>query len=269
MNIARQIKPVEPGKTVEALASIAPLPALIRKAADQLASATTAAEILDAREAASVVYDAAKKAARMAKAKDAHDTLIAAAHRAQADALEIEAMAKRRLADEYDAAQERGEIRGRGGDQTSTAEVCLPGPADIGLTHKDIYEARQFRDAEVNEPGIARRALDARLAQGLEPNKAALREAVIEAAKQGLRGGGGSPASSNKNPLYVPPTEAEKAWSNVYGTCRAFAEWATPENLQLAVRGRHDRRDDQSRNIAAVQRAIGALTDFERMLDAE
>ncbi len=32
------------------------------------------------------------------------------AHRAQADALEIEAMAKRRLADEYDAAQERGEV---------------------------------------------------------------------------------------------------------------------------------------------------------------
>ena len=31
---------------------------------------------------------------------------IAAAHRAQADALEIEAGAKRRLADEYDAAQD-------------------------------------------------------------------------------------------------------------------------------------------------------------------
>ena len=37
-------------------------------------------------------------------------SLIAAAHRAQADALEIEAQAKRRLADEYDAAQERGAV---------------------------------------------------------------------------------------------------------------------------------------------------------------
>lgn len=179
MNIARQIRSAEPGKAVEALASIAPLPALIRKAADQLASATTAAEILDARDAASVVYDAAKKAARMARAKDAHDTLIAAAHRAQADALEIEAMAKRRLADEYDAAQERGEIAtgregsaGRSnGERPATAE-------EIGISRKEVHEARQFRDAEVNEPGIARRALDARLAQGLEPNKAALREAV-------------------------------------------------------------------------------------------
>ncbi len=35
-------------------------------------------------------------------------------HRAQADALEIEAGAKRRLADEYDAAQERGEILANG-----------------------------------------------------------------------------------------------------------------------------------------------------------
>jgi len=37
------------------------------------------------------------------------DELIAKVHRAQADALEIEATAKRRLADEYDVAQERGE----------------------------------------------------------------------------------------------------------------------------------------------------------------
>jgi hypothetical protein len=36
---------------------------------------------------------------------------LTGAHRAQADALEIEAGAKRRLADEYDAAQERGEVR--------------------------------------------------------------------------------------------------------------------------------------------------------------
>lgn len=35
--------------------------------------------------------------------------VLAAAHRAQADVLEIESIAKRRLADEYDAAQDRGE----------------------------------------------------------------------------------------------------------------------------------------------------------------
>ena len=39
-----------------------------------------------------------------------HDTVVAAAHRAQADALEIEAGAKRRLADECDGAQQRGRL---------------------------------------------------------------------------------------------------------------------------------------------------------------
>jgi len=50
----------------------------------------------------------AKLAARLARIKQAHDDLISAAHRVQADAIEIEALAKRRLADEYDAAQARG-----------------------------------------------------------------------------------------------------------------------------------------------------------------
>jgi len=85
------------------------LPSLVQRAASQLASATSAAEVLEARDMAGVAYDAAKKAARLGKAKGAHDELIAKAHRAQADALEIEALAKRRLADEYDAAQDRGE----------------------------------------------------------------------------------------------------------------------------------------------------------------
>jgi hypothetical protein len=46
----------------------------------------------------------------------------AAAHRAQADALEIEAGAKRRLADKYDAARERGEILSNGERSFSSPE---------------------------------------------------------------------------------------------------------------------------------------------------
>jgi hypothetical protein len=96
----------------------------------------------------------AKKAARLAKAKGAHDTLIAAAHRAQADALEIEAGAKRRLADEYDAAQERGDVARNGGDKSRIPNENSAKVTDIGLTHKDIHEARIIRDAEAAEPGI-------------------------------------------------------------------------------------------------------------------
>jgi hypothetical protein len=52
------------------------------------------------------------------------------------------------VADEYDAAQGRGDVVGPhsskilvgDGDQVATV-------SDIGLTHKDIHEARQIRDA--------------------------------------------------------------------------------------------------------------------------
>lgn len=153
------------------------LPALVTKAAQQLASATSAAEVLDARDSARVAYDAAKSAARFAKAKGAHDELIAKAHRAQADALEIEAMAKRRLADEYDAAQLRGEVaaQGKPSDTEGLATV-----ADIGLSHKDIHEARQIRDAEETYPGIVRRVLDGALEAGEEPTKALVNRATAK-----------------------------------------------------------------------------------------
>jgi hypothetical protein len=154
------------------------LPGLVQRAASQLASATSAAEVLDARDAASIAYDAAKKAARLAKAKGAHDELIAKAHRAQADALEIEAMAKRRLADEYDAAQLRGEVASGRPKSIPDENTFVATVADIGLSSKDIHEARQIRDAEETYPGIVRRTLDAALDAGEEPTKAAVNRAV-------------------------------------------------------------------------------------------
>lgn len=124
-----------------------------------LYTAGTSAEVLDARRDATAVYDAAKIAGRMAKAKQAHDEVITAVYRAQADALEIESLAKRRLADEYDAAQERGELATqRDGRRPSSAEGQTT-VADIGLTHKDVHEARVIRDAEAADPGVTRRAI--------------------------------------------------------------------------------------------------------------
>jgi hypothetical protein len=156
------------------------LPDLVLRAASQLASASSAAEVLEARDAASAAYTVAKAAARLAKAKGAHDELIAKAHRAQADALEIEAMAKRRLADEYDAAQDRGEVGQEGRPKTVPDENSFAPAttADIGLSRKDIHEARQIRDAEEADPGIVRRVLDERIEAGEEPTKAAVRRAV-------------------------------------------------------------------------------------------
>ena len=101
---------------------------------------------------------------------------VAAAHRAQADAVEIEAQAKRRLADEYDAAQDRGEVAGPRDGSAGRSSGERPAPvADLGLTRKAIHEARQIRNAEAVSPGIVRRTLDQQLAQGKEPTKAAMR----------------------------------------------------------------------------------------------
>lgn len=154
------------------------LPALVRRAAEQLACAETSAEVLEARDTARVAYDAAKSAGRFARAKNAHDEVLSAVYRAQADALEIEALAKRRLADEYDAAQERGEVATRA-DQNLLPDENKVRAADLGLTHKDIHEARLIRDAEDADPGIVRRVLDERLEAGQEPTKAAVREAIV------------------------------------------------------------------------------------------
>lgn len=81
---------------------------------------------------------------------DIHTTDL---YRVQADGLEIEAAAKRRLADEYDAAQERGQVATRQNNPGSVGHVLKQSmppatTADIGLTRKEVHDARQFRDAE-------------------------------------------------------------------------------------------------------------------------
>src|SRR5690606_37179442 len=119
-----------------------------------------------------------------------------------------------RLADEYDAAQERGEVAAPGqrgkavpdGNGISTA-------ADVGLSGKQIFEARQIRDAIREEPGIVRRALDELIASGDEPTRAALkREPGLSRAN--LRAAVGTDSASKAergNNLYQTPPEAMRA----------------------------------------------------------
>jgi hypothetical protein len=161
-------------KTVNAEFTVA-LPDLVQRAADALLSAKTSAEVLDARDKASVAYTAAKAAGRMAKAKTAHDTILAEVYRAQADALLIEARAKMRLADEYDAAQDRGEVAGHGRSKVEADNLTTT--ADLGLRRDEIHEARQHRDFERDNPGAMEAALDEMLSEGQEPTKAKLKRA--------------------------------------------------------------------------------------------
>lgn len=154
------------------------LPVLIDRATAALDNARDSAEVLEARDMARMAYDAAKSAGRIAKAKQAHDSIISDVHRAQAHALAIRARAEMRLAEEYDAAQERNEVR-KQGERANLSEGKVS-TADIGLSYKDVHEARQLRDAENAEPGLIRRSLDAMIERGEEPTRAALKREVIE-----------------------------------------------------------------------------------------
>jgi hypothetical protein len=160
------------------------LPELISRAAQALANAKTAAEVLDARKHAKAAYVAAKQASRFVEAKEAHDEVMAACHKVMADALEIETRAQCRLADEYDAAQERGEVAKQGevgGGHTRSSQLeHLPRVNDIGLTRKQVHEARTVRDAEKRRPGMAKKALDEQLKAGKEPTLAVVKRAIKE-----------------------------------------------------------------------------------------
>ena len=113
--------------------------------------------------------------------------MIAEVHRAQANALAIRARAEMRLAEEYDAAQERGEVSKGGGRPDCVADPnAVPATApDLGLSHKDIHNFRKRRDREQADPGATRRALDSLIERGEEPTSAALdREMSAPAPKQ-------------------------------------------------------------------------------------
>lgn len=170
--------------TIPALLDRTGLPGMVDRAAATLASAKSAAEVLDARDMASVAYDTAKRAARLASAQGAFNEIRAKITRAQAEALEIEAAANRRLADEYDAAQERGEV-GQSGARTDlvpNGNEVTPTAADLGLSRKTIHEARIIRDAEVAHPGIVKETIDAAVAAGEEPTRAKVRRAALKSA---------------------------------------------------------------------------------------
>lgn len=176
------------------------IPTLIDRASAALLAAKSSAEVLEARDTARMAYDATKSAGRIARAKGAHDEVIAAVHRAQAEALLIEARAKMRLADEYDAAQERGEVAKLGSNQTEVGvgdRNTLPTASDIGLRRDEIHEARKLRDAEAADPGKTERTLKEIVARGEEPTKAKLRKEMV------------SESEPEPEPEPMDPTEAK------------------------------------------------------------
>lgn len=154
-------------------AELEPLPKLIEQTAAALASARTSAHVLEAKEQAAALYDAAT---RITRKKQAHDHVMSMALRLQGQALKIEARAKERLADEYDAEKAAGNIAAQG-QRTDLlgADKKVPTARDLGLRHDEIHEARRIRDAARADPGAIERSIEARVARGEAPTRAALK----------------------------------------------------------------------------------------------
>ena len=246
---------------------------LIKQATASLEKATTAAEILEVHERAGAHYDAAKRAARFAKVKDAHGTMLATCHRMQADALMIEARAQCRLADEYDAAQDRGELPKRGGDRKS--KIKLPNEkfdrpiTAIGLTDKEINAARQLRDAEERKPGIIRKAMDAKLEAGEEPTRADVKR-VTKKSKPTPRPRKNSPeAETNAAALVLDQGKSLEQAATETGV-------GSVQVLKVAVAREQGRRqgraepqiDPATLSISAQEKLAIATRQMERRLQA-
>jgi len=169
-----------------AVANVMPmetLPVLIDRARQALENARSGAEILEARDMARTAYDAAKSAGRMHRAKQAHDSLVVEVHRSQAHALAIRARAEMRLAEEFDAAQDRGELAKGRPKSLEGGKSFQATTTDIGLRHDEIHEARKMRDAERDDPGIIGRTIEGMVDRGEEPTRAGLRSGINQKPK--------------------------------------------------------------------------------------
>ncbi|CDX49184.1 MT-A70 family protein [Mesorhizobium plurifarium] len=235
-----------------------PLPSLVKEAAAALSRATTAAEVLDARDKAAEVYDAAKRAARLGKAKKAHDELIAATYRVQADALEIESQAKRRLADEYDAAQPAGAAKG--GRPKTVPDGNGFTAKQAGLTRKEIHDARQMRSAIARNPAIVREALDDILESGDEPTRAALKRAIAPAVKT-LRTEEQTAKKERRAVREVELAAKQTALpAKKYGVIYADPEWQfDPYSTETGMDRAADNHYPTSDLLTLMKRDVGAL----------
>ena len=143
------------------------LPALIDRARSRLAEARTSAEVLEARAAAMAAMHYAK--------------LQKAANETQADCLSIIKRAELRMADEIDAAQQRGEVaradaHGRGIQSSVRGADTRPATyEELGLTRQRVAEWRELRDAG---EFVIDDAIQAALEEGRAPTNGDVQRAV-------------------------------------------------------------------------------------------
>jgi hypothetical protein len=154
---------------------------------------------------ASGAYVQAKAAGGYAESVKASRALVDKARRLQADALKIEALAYCAMADAVDEAQAKGAIS-RGGRPETVHDADRFSLEEAGIDKRRLHEARKLRNAERQSPGFVETIIESRMAEGLEPSRASLKQAAGHAV-------GTKTATKDErgDDLYETPIEAVRA----------------------------------------------------------
>lgn len=183
--------------------ALSPEPSELLVAIETVRALLDAGDVQRAMKIAVVSYDKAKAEADCAEKVKASRELIDKARRMQAEAAKIEGICYVAMADAVDAAQASGKLsRGRPEKVLAEDHFTLE---DVGVDKRRLHEARQLRDAVRAEPEFIDRIVEARLSEGLEPSRAALKKAAGHAI-------GTKTASKDEkgDQLYETPNEATR-----------------------------------------------------------
>lgn len=123
----------------------------------------------------SVTYDQGKAVAASGERVKASRELIDKARRMQGEALKIESLCYIAMANAVDEAQAKGEVSRGGRPKTVSDDNSFTLDA-VGVDRQQLHTARQIRNAVEAEPEFIERVVEARLSEGLEPSRAALKK---------------------------------------------------------------------------------------------
>lgn len=174
---------------MNAPANIAPdrpdnLVSLISRARDVLDQG----DLESARLLADKAYADAKENVKLAKRFRVSNQLISKALQLQGDALLIECKVKTAVANWVDEGQKAGTIATKGKRKSNVPQGNISTFEDLGVTSKYLMDARRIRDAELEEPGIAERAIKVRVEAGIAPTKSDFRAIGTRSASKDERG---------------------------------------------------------------------------------
>ncbi len=170
--------------TIARKADASDLPSTIARAIACLDEGDIKAAALLSRKA---VDDAAanERYARQAKVGDA---LLGKARQLQSEALLIEVRVQTAIADMVDEGQAAGEIASKSQKKSDVQSSDISTLDDLGVDRRRLSEMRKLRDAEKKEPGIAERAIRARVEAGFAPTRAVVRGLGNQSASKDERG---------------------------------------------------------------------------------